>query len=53
MIEKIFKADGYHTIAANVVFHTTSVMLSNNNIAYLSGLCDDLKNLIKSKNKIP
>ena len=32
MIEKISKADGNHTIAANVVFHTTDIMLSNDNI---------------------
>ena len=47
MIEKISKADGNHTIAANVVFHTTGIMLSNDNIAYLSGLCNDLEKIDK------
>ena len=42
IIEKISKADGDHTIAANVVFHTTGIMLSKHNIAYLSGLCGEL-----------
>ena len=49
MIEKISKADGNHTIAANVVFHTTDIMLSNENIAYLSGWCNDLENIVKIK----
>ena len=49
MIEKISKADGNHTIAANFAFHTTSIMLSNDNIAFLSGLCDDLKKIDKIK----
>ena len=51
-IDKISKADGNHTVAANVVFHTTGVMLSKNNIAYLSGLCNKLENLngIKEQN---
>ena len=53
MIEKISKAYGHHTIAANVVFHTTGIMFSNDNIAYLSGLCNDLEKMLKSKNKIP
>ena len=52
MIETISKADGNHTIEANVVFHTTGITLSNKNIAYFSGLCNDLEILIKSKNKI-
>ena len=54
MIEKISKADGNHTIAANVVFHTTGIMLSNDNIAYLSGLCNDLEKIdkIKKQNSI-
>ena len=52
-IEKISKADGNHTIAANDVFHTTGIMLSNDNIAHISGLCNDLQKLINSKNKIP
>ena len=45
------KADGNHTIAANVVFHTTGVMLSRNNIHYLSGVYNELENLdgIKAK----
>ena len=53
MIEKISNADGNHTIAANVVFHTTVIMLYNDNIAYLNCLCNNLEKLIKSKNKIP
>ena len=43
IIEKISKADGNHTIAANVVFHTTGIMLSKHNIAYVSGLYNELK----------
>ena len=31
------------------MFHTTGIMLSNENIAYLSGLCNDLKKIDKSK----
>ena len=38
-----------HTIAANVVLHTTGIMLSNENIAYLSGLCNDLEKIDKRK----
>ena len=53
MIEKISKADGNHTIAANVVFRTTGIMLSNDNIAYLSGLRNDLEKINKSKNHFP
>ena len=54
MIEKISKADGDYKIAANVVFHTTGIMLSNENMAYLSGLCNDLEKIDKkSKIKIP
>ena len=53
MIEKISKADGSHTIGANVVFHTTGIMRSNDNIANLSGLCNDLEKIDKIKNKIP
>ena len=49
MIEKISKADRNHTIAANVVFHTTGIILSNENIAYLSGLCNDLEKIDKIK----
>ena len=45
MIEKISKADGNYTIAANVVFHTTGIMLSNDNIAYLSGLSNNLEKI--------
>ena len=37
LIEYISKDDGNHTIAENVVFHVTGIMLSNENIAYLSG----------------
>ena len=42
MIEKISKADGNHTIAANFVFHITGIMLSKENTAYLSGLCNGI-----------
>ena len=49
MIEKISKADGNHIIAANVVFHTTGIMLSNNNIAYLNCVCNDLEKIDKIK----
>ena len=53
MIEKISKAEENNTIAANVVFHTTGIMISSENIAYLSGLCYDLEKNDKIKNKIP
>ena len=46
MVEKIFKAEGYHTIAAYVVFHITGFMLSNDNIAHLSGLCKGLEKIV-------
>ena len=49
MIENISKAGGNHTIAANVVFHTTGIMLSNDNIANLSGLCNDPEIIDKFK----
>ena len=49
MKEKISKADEIHTIVANVVFHTTDIMLSNENTAYLSGLCNDLEKIDKIK----
>ena len=39
MIEKISKASGNYTITANAALHTTGIMLSNKNIAYLSDLC--------------
>ena len=42
MIEKISKAGGNHTIAANAVFHITGIMLSKENTAYLSGLCNGI-----------
>ena len=45
MKEKISKADRNHTIAANVVFHTTGIMLSNENIAFLSGLYNDVEKI--------
>ena len=45
IIDKISKADGNHSTAANVVFRTTGVMLSRNNIHYVSGLCNELENL--------
>ena len=53
IIEKISKSDGNHTIAANVVFHTTGIMLSKHNIAYLSGLCGDLQELDDLKDQNP
>ena len=34
---------GKHTIAINNLFHTTSVLFSKNNIAFLSGLCNELE----------
>ena len=49
MIEKISKADGNHTIVSNIVFHATDIMLFNDNIAYLSGLCNDLEKIDKIK----
>ena len=49
IIDKISKADGNHTNAANVVFHTTGVILSGNNIHYLSCLCNELENLYAIK----
>ena len=49
IIEKIAKADGNHTIAANVLFHTTGIILSNENIAYLSGSCNDLRKIDEIK----
>ena len=54
MIEKISKADGNCIIAANVVFHKTGFMLSNEDIACLSGLCNDLEKIytIKKQNSI-
>ena len=53
IIEKISKADGNHTIAANAVFHTTGIMLSKHNIAYFSGLCGELKQLDHRKVQNP
>ena len=53
IIEKISKYDGNHAIAANLVFHTTGIMLSNHNIAYLSGLCGELKQLDDIKEQNP
>ena len=49
MIEKIFKADGNHKIVANVVFHTTGFMLSNENTSYLSDLFNDLEKIDQIK----
>ena len=43
--DKISIADGSHTIDANIVFHTIGVMLSRNNIHYISGLYSELENL--------
>ena len=53
IIEKISKADGNHTITGNVVFHTTGIMLSKHNIAYLSGLCGELQELDDIKEQNP
>ena len=53
IIEKISKADGNHTITANVVFHTTGIMLSKHNIAYLSGLCGELQEMDDIKEQNP
>ena len=47
MIEKSSKTDENHTIATNVVFHTIGIMRSNENVAYLSGLCNDLEKIDK------
>ena len=46
------KVDCNHTNVANVVFHTTGIMLTNENICYLSGLCNWLRKIdeIKEKN---
>ena len=35
------------------MFYTAGIMLSNDNIAHLSGSCNDLEKLIKSKREIP
>ena len=53
IIGKISKPDGNHAIAANVVFHTTGIMLSRHNIAYLSGLCGNLQQLDDVKEQNP
>ena len=45
IIYKISKADGNYTIATNVMFITTGVMFSRNNIYHLSGLFNELENL--------
>ena len=34
-----------YSIAVNVMFHATGIALSKHNIAYLSGLCDEVKQL--------
>ena len=46
------KADGNHTVAVNVVFHTTGVMLSRKIIHYLRGLSNELENLDGIRKKI-
>ena len=51
MKEKILKADGNYTIAANVVFHTTDIMLSFGNIAYLSDSFSQLRKIDDTKEK--
>ena len=43
------KADGSYSVAANVMFQKTGVMLSRNNIHYLSGLCNEVQNLHGTK----
>ena len=53
IIEKKSKADGNHTIAANVAFHTTEFMLSKHNIAYLSSLYSKLQQLDDIKEQNP
>ena len=53
IIEKISKTDGNHTITANVVFHTTGIILSKHNIAYLSRLCGELQQLDDIKEQNP
>ena len=45
IIGKISEADRNHIIAANIVFYTTGITLSKHNIAYLSGLYSELKQL--------
>ena len=49
MIEKIFKVDGNNIIAVNVVFHTSGIIPSNENIAYLCGLCNNLEKIDKNQ----
>ena len=53
IIEKISKANCNHTIAANVVFHTTGIILSKYNVAYLSSLCSKLQHLDDMKKQNP
>ena len=48
-INKISKTDGNHTVATNVVFFITRVILGKNNIAYLGNLCNELENLDRIK----
>ena len=45
MIKKISKANGNHTMAANVVSHATEIIQLKYNLAYVSGLCNELKQL--------
>ena len=45
MIDKISKTEKNHTIAANDVFHTARVTVSNDYIAHLSCLCNEIENL--------
>ena len=49
IIDKISKADGSHSVAANIMFHRTGVMLSRNNIHCLSGSCNKLEYLDRIK----
>ena len=44
-IEKRFKVDVNHTIAAIAVFHTCGIMIFNEHIAYLSGLYNQLRKI--------
>ena len=48
------KVEDNHTNTASVVFQITTIMLSNENDAYLTGLCHQLKRLdeIKQQNSM-
>ena len=53
MIVKLSKAHGSYTIVANVVFFTIGIILSNKNLAYLSGLCNQLRKIDEIKEQNP